>query len=75
MAKYVVKIKRVEIFQNAVVVEAEDSDAALKKVEEKWQEDDYLYEKTTDDFSDCSTDFYGCRPATEQDIKWYINID
>ena len=75
MAKFKIDIFRTEYFRNSVVVEAADLDEAVKKVERAWEEDDYLYEKTTDMLEDADTKFYKAGLAKDIDIKYLINID
>ena len=74
MAKYKFEIKRVERYSLTVVVDADIPDDALKKVEEQFLEDDYLYEKLTDSADDTITDFRYDGVATEQAETNFINI-
>lgn len=74
MAKFKIGIKRVEIYENVVIVDADNLDEAVDKVDKAWQEDDYLYEKTTDLIADSVTEFYKNGLASEDDIKCFINI-
>lgn len=74
MAKYRIEIHRVEYYDNAVVVEAENLDEAVKKVEAAWEEDDYLWEKTTDIMTDSDTEFRKCGEASETDDRNLYHI-
>lgn len=74
MAKYKVQISRVEYYINEVVVEAETTVDAIKKVEEKWQKDEELYEETTDVIHDAETNFTSNGLAKEKEIEYLTNI-
>lgn len=75
MAKFKIEIRLVEYYSNAIVVEAENLDEAVRKVEEAWNDDDYLYEKTADCLDDQSVQFSKAGLAKEEDLKNLINID
>jgi hypothetical protein len=75
MAKYKIAIRLIETYENKVVVEAANLDEAIKKVEEEWESDTYLYEDTIDMMEDQDVQFYKCGLASDTDIKHCINID
>ena len=74
MKNWVVKISRVETYSMCVVVEAENLDEAIKKVEKKWDDDDYLYEKLQDCQDDTDTKFRKLGEASENDLNSLPNI-
>lgn len=74
MAKFRIEIFRVEYYKCGVIVEAENEDEAQKKVQEKWAEDDYLYEKTIDNIFDSETQFNKCGTPTEVDLKYDVKL-
>lgn len=75
MAKYKFIIKRVEYYREEVVVEADNQNEAEERLMREWEEDDYLYEKTTECMVDSETNFEFEGPATEVDVKYLINIE
>lgn len=75
MAKYKVQISRVEYYINEVVVEAETTEDAIKKVDEKWQKDEELYEETTDILHDAETHFTSNGLAKENEIEYLTYIE
>ena len=74
MKKFKVQITRIEKFYNTVVVEAKSARDAKKKVMEQWEEDDYLYEKTTDCIDDSTTSFKTIGEADDNDKYKFIEI-
>ena len=75
MAKYKIAIRLIETYENKVVVEAASLDEAIKKVEEEWKSDTYLYEDTVDMMEDQDVQFNKCGLASDTDIEHCINID
>ena len=74
MAKFRIEIFRVEYYKCGVIVEAENEDEAQKKVQEKWAEDDYLYEKLIDNIFDSETQFNKCGIPTADDLEDDIKL-
>ena len=72
--KYTVDIFRVEYYNGSVVVEADSAEQAKKKVEEAWEDNDYIYVNITKYPFDAETQFRIVGPATEKDEKNSINI-
>ena len=72
--EYTVTIKRVEYYSYSVIVKAKTKKEALEKLDKKWQEDDYLYEKLTDCMDDARTRFICNSPATEQDKTYFPDL-
>ena len=70
---YTVEITRVEYYSSRVLVAAESKEQARKQVEKEWQEDDYLYEKTTDSFDDAKTSFENVTAVKEQNLHLEMN--
>lgn len=75
MAKWKIAITRAEYYDLDVVVEAEDLDEAIKKVQAEWKADDSLYEMVTDMMVDCRTDFWKKGLASETDIETHAIIE
>ncbi len=75
MAKWSIKIRLVETYENRVVVEAKDLDEAIKKVEEAWKEDEHIYSDTVDIMQEQDVQFFKNGLASDSDIKYCINID
>ena len=65
---YTVEITHVEYYSSRVLVAAESKEQARKQVEKEWQEDDYLYEKTTDSLDDATTSFKNITPVKDEDL-------
>ena len=74
MAKYKVKIERVETYSMVVVVDANSPDEAILNVSDRWNKDDYLYEKLVDNYDDSDTKFLKQGLADEKDQIMFINI-
>lgn len=74
MAKYIVIIRRVEYYEDAVVVDAKSEVEAVERVEREWEESDYLYEQVTDMQYDSDTQFHCEGKASKEDIKKHTNI-
>ena len=74
MKKFKVQITRIEKFYNTVVVEAKSARDAKKKVMEQWEEDDYLYEKTTDNINDSRTSFKAVGEANDIDENKFMKL-
>lgn len=65
---YTVEITRVEYYSSRVLVAAESEEEARRQVEKEWQENDYLYEKTTDSFDDATTSFENITAVKDEDL-------
>lgn len=75
MARWKIGINRIEYYINEVVVEADTPEEAMMKVQGKWQEDEELYEETTDVLHDAETHFTSNGLAKEKEIEYLTNID
>lgn len=75
MAQFRVDISHTERFRGNVIVDASSPEEARKKVEQAWQDSEYLYEKVTDYAWDMDTQFDDGIPATDTDYEYGIHID
>lgn len=75
MAQYKIEIRRVEYYSYAVVVEANNQNEAVKKVEKAWENDPSLYEKVTDNFDDTRTQFIRRGRIAEPESNYYRHIE
>lgn len=68
--EFKVQIYRVEYFSNAILVDAESEEDAIKKAEVAWKTDDSLYEQTTDSTYDTETHFLVQEKPNDLDRKY-----
>lgn len=75
MPKYLITVHRVEKSSATFVVEAPSERKAREKMEKAWEADDWVYEKTTDNFDDASTRFSRPRKVSPDEAAnfWPIN--
>ena len=74
MDKYKVTINRIETYSYTVIVEADSPEKAKEAVDAKWQKDDYLYEKMTENWDDVQTTITDGVPATKEDLNQFPEI-
>ena len=74
MARWKVRIERTEVYEMDVVVEAEDLDAAIRKTQDEWINEDYLYDHLSNCVKDSETNFWKLGIAGEGDAN-LIHID
>lgn len=75
MAKWEIKIKRTEYYELNVVVEAENLDEAVRKTEDAYNNEDYLFEKLAQNMEDAETQFYKMGAAEDGDNYNRIYLD
>ena len=72
---YKIHVKRVEYYERTFLVPAESEAEANARAQREWNEDDYMWEKTTDYCNDATTEFLCEGIATEQQAKNAHDID
>ena len=65
---FTVEIHRVERYSSRVLVRAASAEEARRQVEKEFNDDDYLYEKTTDGADDARTSFVNARAVKPADV-------
>lgn len=75
MPKYLITVQRVEKSSATFAVEAPSARKAREKMEKAWEADDWVYEKTTDNFDDTSTRFSRPRKVSLDEAANFCPID
>ena len=76
MAKFKIGIQLVEVYNKHVIVEAKDAKEAIEKVEKVWNQDDNsLYDATSELLDDQQVRYFDHGEASENDVKLFENLD
>ena len=65
MAKFLIKVKIVETYESNVLVEADSPGKAEEKVNQAYEDDTYIYDKTTESLTDQNVKFFPARKAED----------